>query len=166
MQHIMPPPADRLAYVIGPYQEPIAKVEAGEAFGAVRGGRGDDVVNGGAGNDVANGGAGNDLVQGEDGNPNQMTYAFGIDGLEPGTDVTEICFGISLTDHSPSTARRELRRVLSRHAEAPTWPLLDLLQSAASFIMESPQTHSASPRRGVIVASRNQNPLTVWRKDG
>ncbi len=32
MQHIMPPPADRLAYVIGPYQEPIAKVEPGETF--------------------------------------------------------------------------------------------------------------------------------------
>jgi acetamidase/formamidase len=32
MQHITPPPTDRLAYVIGPYQEPLATVEAGETF--------------------------------------------------------------------------------------------------------------------------------------
>jgi len=32
MQHIMPPSQDKLAYVIGAYQEPIARVKAGETF--------------------------------------------------------------------------------------------------------------------------------------
>ena len=32
MQHIMPPSQDKLAYVIGPYQEPIARVKPGETF--------------------------------------------------------------------------------------------------------------------------------------
>ncbi len=32
MQHIMPPPTEQLAWVMGPYQEPIATVEPGETF--------------------------------------------------------------------------------------------------------------------------------------
>ena len=32
MQHITPPPTDQLAYVIGPYQTPIAQVTPGETF--------------------------------------------------------------------------------------------------------------------------------------
>lgn len=32
LQHIMPPVAEQLAYVIGPYQAPIARVEPGETF--------------------------------------------------------------------------------------------------------------------------------------
>ena len=32
MQHILPPPTEQLAWVMGPYQEPIARVEPGETF--------------------------------------------------------------------------------------------------------------------------------------
>ena len=32
MQHIMPPPTEQLAWVMGPYQAPIARVEPGETF--------------------------------------------------------------------------------------------------------------------------------------
>ena len=31
-QHIVPPDPDQLAYVIGPYQSPIARVKSGETF--------------------------------------------------------------------------------------------------------------------------------------